>query len=497
MWLKKTEDLAVRYHERRESVEGFEKPFVMPTPQYLFYKTLFCYPLRAEQFFYMSLSEYTALLLASEKETAEEEGWESVRKAITSARKDGFVKDPPLVASEILPLRDGIEEVLSTYPINKILLYAELGKKYKTEWKWGHRKKSAIGSVLASKPIEWHEFQAIKYKTAYRDLLRMVHPKPSNETVERIWGWILGKRDPPTGKIKSYEEMRKLAGKGDYEKALRLAIDAYLPWEVLRSRIKIREVSSRELLREAIARLMTSNDIALQARTIESMVGSDFLMEIARKKDFSLNAGARTAIGLESEASEIFFEKTRMKKEEFEKLLPEKPERIISLVDTSGSMRGPRIQSAVRILMPFRDIIEKFYEFNEVVGQIELRTLQDFRFLTRLPRNGTRLYDSIIEVSEMERLTENDLLFVITDEQENFSSSRLEDVLKLKARIALAIVAPYPADMLLKTPHTRIVAYPASDPDAFIASARIIMAGKIAESRKVVKLAELIPLAYT
>jgi len=242
---------------------------------------------------------------------------------------------------------------------------------------------------------------------------------------------------------------------------------------------------------------MTSNDVALQARTIESMVGSDFLAEIAKKKDFSLNAGARVAIGLESEASEIFFEKTRMKKEEFERLLPEKPERIISLVDTSGSMHGPRIQSAARILMPFRDIIEKFYEFNETVGQIELRTLQDFRLLTRLPRNGTRLYDSIIEVSEMERLTENDLLFVITDEQENFSSSRLEDVLKLKARIALAIVAPYPADMLLKTPHTRIIAYPASDPDAFIASARIIMAGKIAESRKVVKLAELIPLAYT
>jgi hypothetical protein len=160
-------------------------------------------------------------------------------------------------------------------------------------------------------------------------------------------------------------------------------------------------------------------------------------------------------------------------------------------------MRGPRIQSAARILMPFRSIVEKFYEFNEVVGQIELKTLQDFRNLTRLPRDGTKLYDSIIMVSEAERLTEDDLLFVVTDEQENFSNSRLEDVLRLKARIALAVVAPYPADMILKAPHTRIVAYPAADPDAFIASARAIMAGKVAESRKVVRLAELIPLAYT
>jgi hypothetical protein len=497
MWLKKTEDLAARYHERRESVEGFEKPFVMPTPQYLFYKTLFCYPLRAEQFFYMSLSEYTALLLASERETAEDEGWESVKKAITSARRDGFVKDPPLVASEILPLKDGVEEVLSTYPINKILLYAELGRRYKAEWRWGHRKKSAIGSVLASKPVEWHEFQAIKYRTAYRDLLRMVHPRPPDEAVEKIWGWVLGKRESPTEKIKSYEEMRKLAGKGDYEKALRLAIDAYLPWEVLRSRIKIREVSSGELLREAIAKLMTSNDVALQARTIASMAGTDFLMEIAKKRAFPLNATARAAIGLEGEAGEVFFEKAKMERGEFEKLLPERPERIVSLVDTSGSMRGPRIQSAARILMPFRSIVEKFYEFNEVVGQIELRTLQDFRNLTRLPRDGTKLYDSIIMVSEAERLTEDDLLFVVTDEQENFSGSRLEDVLRLKARIALAVVAPYPADMILKAPHTRIVAYPAADPDAFIASARAIMAGKVAESKKVVKLAELIPLAYT
>jgi len=497
MWLKKTDEIATRYHERRESVEGFEKPFVMPTPQYLFYKTLFCYPLNAEQFFYMSLPEYTQLLLASERETAEEEGWESVRRAIVSARKDGFVKDPPLVATQILPLRDGIEEVLSTYPISKILLYAELGKKYKAEWRWGHRKKSAIESVLTSKPTEWHEFQAIKYKTAYRDLLRMVHPKPSDETVERVWGWVLGKRDPPTEKIKSYEKMRKLAGKGDYEGALRLAIDAYLPWEVLRSRVRIREISSKELLREAMARLMTPNDVALQARTIESIAGPDFLTEIARKRTFPLNAAARAAIGLESEASEVFFEKAKMKREEFERLLPERPRRVVSLVDTSGSMKGPRIQSAARILMPFRDIVEKFYEFNEVVGQIELKTLQDFRNLTRLPRDGTKLYDSIITVSEAERLTESDLLFVVTDEQENFSSSRLEDVLKLKARVALAVVAPYPADMILKAPHTRIVAYPAADPDAFIASARIIMAGKLAESRRVVKLAELIPLAYT
>ena len=499
-WLG-TERISGIYHAVRQAREGFVKPFVQPTPQYLFFKTLFCYPLRGESYYYMSLDEYTRVLLASEREVARLEGWQRVAEAALRARRDGFVKDPPLVAAEIFPDARAIAELLSTYPVAKMLLYAEIARKRKEYgWAWGHGKKRAVEMALASKPLEWHELQAVKSPRALRDLLRLVHPKPPSEEVSKIWRWALGKGDPPTPRIRAYEEVRKLAAEGRRAEAVEKAAEAGLPWEVVRSRIGLRGLPSSVVARAA-ERLMTANDVALQARTLlDAGLDAGFVAQLVARRDVSLNAAARAAVGLLPlpscrEVAEAFFEKALLPRERFEALLPVKPRRVVALVDVSGSMAGPRLQSAARILMPFRKVFEKAYEFDEWTRPLSLDTLDDFAALAEKGGGGTRLYDAIIAVAQHERLGEEDLMFVVTDEQENYSRSALRDVMALDTNVVVAVVAPYPADMILKAPASRFVAYPGSDPDALIAAARLVTAGRLLESEKVVELTKLLPPA--
>ena len=64
--------------------------------------------------------------------------------------------------------------------------------------------------------------------------------------------------------------------------------------------------------------------------------------------------------------------------------------------------------------------------------------------------------------------------------------ARLQDALSLKTNIVEAVVAPYPADMILKIPVTHFVAYPSEQPNALVASARLVLAGRIVQSEKAV-----------
>jgi hypothetical protein len=498
-WLSGVRGISSAYHAVRQAKEGFVKPYVQPTPQYLYFKTLYCYPLRGESYYYMSLDDYTRVLVASERETAKLEGWQQVEDAALRARRDGFVKDPPLVAAEIFPKGHAVAELLSTYPAAKMLLYAEIARKRKEYgWTWGHMKKTAIERALASRPLEWHELQAIKHPDALRDLLRMTHPKPPSEEVSAVWRWALGKGEAPTPKTRAYEEVRKLAAEGRHAEAVEKAVEAELPWEVVRSRVGLSGLPS-SVVAKAAERLMTPNDVAMQARTLlDAGLDAGFVAQLVKRRNLALNAAARAAVGLLPscrEAAEAFFEKALLPRERFEALLPMKPKRVVALVDVSGSMFGPRLQSAARILMPFRQVFEKAYEFDEEVRPLSLDTLDDFDALTRKEGEGTRLYDSIITVARHERLGEEDLLFVVTDEQENYSRSSLQDVMALNTNVVEAVVAPYPADMILKAPVSRFVAYPGSDPDALIAAARLVAAGRVLESEKVVELSKLLPPA--
>jgi len=486
---------------RRERAEGFVKPFVQPTPQYLLLKTLAAYPLRGEGFFYMGLREYTELLLIATRGVANAEGWAPVYDFTIRMRRTGLVKDPPLVSAQIWPDKARIKELLKLYPIPKMLLFLEIARRGRGDYGWGYgaRKKDAVVSALREMPFEWHELQAIKYPTAYRDVLRMLHPKPWGDDINRLWRWVVRKGDAPTDRARAYVEAVRASSPAD---AVKRAIEADLPWEVVRSRIGRLGAIPNELLFNAAVKLMSPFDLAMQAGVLTERLGEDQVEYLVRMRGrVPLSAGARAAIGLavqgRLEVANAFFEKVQLGREEFNKLLPATPKRVIALIDASGSMRGEEILAVARVLLPFTKVFEKAYVFNSdiegIIKQVPLSTLNDYLGLLNMPDGGTPLYDAIQKTITEEGLGEDDLLFVLTDEQENASKAPITVLSNIKTWVVLGVVAPYPVDMILKNPETRAIAYPARDPDSFIASAQLVTAKRLIESEGVVEISKLLP----
>lgn len=500
-WMNKTyKSISREYHTAREQAEGFSKPFVQPTPTYQLIKTLACYPLRGEDFFYMDLRKYAELLLVATKQVAETGSWDQVYNFAIAMRRIGLIKDPPIISAQIWPNKSRIADLLATYPANKMLLYAELARTFDMQysWGWGRRKKEAIATALATQPLRWHELQAIKHRHAFRDLIRMVHPRPPSQEISGIWRWAIKGGDAPTDKIDVYMRILKMQ---DADKAVRTAVDADLPWEVVRSRIGRLDALPPELLVEAAMKIMTPFDIAAQALSIVKRAGQEALSHVLASRRVPLSAGSRAALELYArgyrDAAVLFFERVKMGRSEFAELLPAAPRRIIALVDISASMYGNPIRSAISSIMPLIDVIDSMYLFNEGVSAYEgFRSLNGLMNLASMTRGGTALYDSMFYVANAERMTDDDVLLVFTDEQENASRlASMADVVSLKTRAVLMVVAPYPADMILKQDNTRAVAYPGSDPDAVLASMRLITSATVIESEGAVDLIRLLPPA--
>ncbi len=478
------------FHRRRMDTEGFRKPYLRPTPVYRFIRAVYTVPVRLEDFYYMGLGELTEYIVAATRDLAEERGEGAVVEIAAAARRQGLVKDPPLVVAEVLGHRNGVAEILSLdYPVTKILLYAEIARKGDT-FTWGRKKKTAIAETLAGKTLHWHELQAVKYRAKYRRLLRLVHPKPFSKELEAIWGWIAKRRrEPPTPFIEAYKRVAVLAEKGSLEAAVGEAIDAGLPWEVVRSRIGRYDRIRDSLLAEAAAKIMTGNDIALQARTLAERLGERKVAEIARVKPVSVEAASRAAINLSPAypgLAAVFAEKAMVPPERIyrEILGGWRPRRTVALIDVSGSMDGNGIERAARLYLSLSSIIDETYLFNYVYNPPkrvdvprDTRGLLDW--LTRLqgePCAGTPLYDAVRTVGSS--LGEDDLLIVFTDEQENVSQSRLENILDIagKTNILLAIVVGYPTPMLppVAVRHGVAGAAVGHSYEAFAASARAL-----------------------
>ena len=190
-------------------------------------------------------------------------------------RKVGKVKNGILITSHLFTA-DEIADVLSDMPVTQLLKFADMARK-KREIFGGlsARKKKGIAKILNDWGVERNEFQAIKYRGTMRDLLKLVHPKPANATMEVIWGWVLKKKSPPTEKIEVAEKI--ISRKIDAETAVQLALEYNLPWELVRSHVSINEIPEY-LFEEAVYKLMTPTDRALQASIIARKLGTGFIM---------------------------------------------------------------------------------------------------------------------------------------------------------------------------------------------------------------------------
>lgn len=469
------------FHARRQNREGFRKPHFEDDPVFRLYKYLVAYPVRGQDLYYSSLGEYTSVLIESALEVMEELGEHELRGMLVGTRRLALVKDPPLVAAHVMGHAEAVADVLAEYPVPKLLLFAELARKKLLPPRaslWGRMKKRAISMALARHGLPWHEHQAIKYPAKYRDLLRMAHPRPPDPGINAVWAWLTGRAGPPTERARAYERIRR--GDGTPEELAELAIEHRLPWEVVRSRIGV-GVLPPELVARAAEEIMSPLDIAMQADTLASAMGPGALAELVRRRPVPYSYAAKAALGSRYDVvAEAFYEKAAMPREEFLRiagLLGWRPRRAVALIDTSGSMSGAGVLAAARIHMSLRRALDKTYVFNSCDGtrELELESLAEYRMLLASPRCGTPLYEAMRAVIDAERLGEDDLLVVLTDEMENASPWRVERYLPeyRRTNIAVVNVAAYPVSMLPKDGGT-IVSVPGPDPDAVVGATRIL-----------------------
>jgi len=450
----------------------------------------------------MKVGDYTNLLIALAKDVAEDKGWDFVKNLALLSRKEGLVKDPPLVVGELFPSRAMITELLSDYPLNKIYLYALIARKKLIPTTWGRMKKKAIQDTLNSKPVEWLEFQAIKYKNYLYWILKNLHPRPANEEISNIYGWVVGKKEPPSERARLRDLIASKTIKGN--EALAKAIEHRLPWEIIRGNVSVDELDE-SLFKEAVKKIFTAHDIATQLSTIARKLGveetkkivshrinhiplaplyraitgillspwyGEDLKDLARDLDKTMESRANQVLGqLKSVLSKTVASKT------------------IALIDISSSMEGKRIKTVIETLAPLYRAIDRFFVFNSEwdnkmrLSEISIKNIDDVTRLYMMTYGGTPLWEALVEVGNIAK-REDAVLLVFTDEQENVSK-RLPYEVELVLKDVPTIVlnpAPYPTDFIPKE-RGKIIGLPGSDINAVLSGLRIQQLNQLVQTR--------------
>lgn len=250
-----------------------------------------------KDFYHMSLSDYTRVILAWTLEAGSKAGWVKVSELLTIGRMLGLSKDPPLVAAHALD--------------------------------------------------------------------------PPNGGVEAIWGYVTGRRPPPTEMIEVVDAIT--SGRLSVVDAVERAIDVGASWEVVRSRVGL-EGLPPDLLREAAARLMSKWDVAMQAEGLAERLGEDAAIEVVRLKasgGLPASAAAKAALDLVTKYPKLASQLARAARATARALwatlagtgLAWKSGNVHYLVDVSCSMEGGPIDATARILIALG--VPESYVFNE------------------------------------------------------------------------------------------------------------------------------------
>jgi len=359
------------------------------------------------------------------------------------------------------------------------------------------------------------EFQAIKYKEYMRWIVKTIHPKPANDEVSKIFGWVVDKKDPPSdrARIRDMIAKKEIAG----NEALARAIDCGLPWEIVRANVSLDSVDA-SLFREAVRKIFSGFDIAMQLATIVRKLGIDEALKVvsSRLDHIPLAPLYRATVGIL--LSDRYSYETKSFARKLEEIARPRAEevlsrfksvvksdiasRIIALIDVSGSMMGRRIRAVVEMLAPIYRAIDRFYVFSGEgfagmrFEEVVIRSVDDVVGLTLLPRGGTPLWDALRTVGTIAR-REDAMLLVFTDEQENVSTSTPLDVEEVLKDVPTIVVnpAPYPTDFIPKE-RGKIVGLPGSDINAVLAGARILELQNIVQTEGRIELDALAKLGY-
>ena len=497
---------AREFHEKRQRAEGFQKGYVVPTPLWQLVKMAFLPPdgkvLARGGWFYEDLRTYAQRLRDIIVQNVNEVGWDVIRMVLLFARRYALVKDTAIIGALFAPV-DIAASLLLEFPPNQVLKYVDVARK--ARWfagGFGSQKKAVVRKVL----YEWAnderklQYYAVRYRDDMRHLLKVTHPKPPNSIAEQVWGWVVGRREPPTEYIRAADAIMRRSARG--VEAAQLALQHRLPIEIVRSNIGFEELPG-DLVVEMFKRLASPIGAYMQLSTVYEKAGLDGALEVARHfaGRVPLAYGFKAVFGLWKQGRQdlaVEVERVlqpRVSETVDEVLLPLKPQyrrkRAVALIDVSGSMNGPNIQHVAEVAYAMRGMFDLVLVFNGSImppRPIELRDLADVERLVNMPSDGTPLIDAMRHAIE-EAKQRDAMLFVFTDEMENASKSG--DVLKPDVPTIVFNAAPYPTEAVVKEVG-RVVGIPVLNIDIAIAAAKLTQLMQLEQTEAIEEIARLV-----
>lgn len=148
-------------------------------------------------------------------------------------------------------------------------------------------------------------------------------------------------------------------------------------------------------------------------------------------------------------------------------ILPFEQKKLKLIIDVSGSMSGRIIQDVAIMIAPLAGLAEQVIFFNNDAWEEEsgiLHTIEGLRRLIKMPEGGTNISAGLKAVKR----EENEVIVLITDEQEN----RVHDPIEESNVIPDIVInpLPYATHLDYKKPYMYI---PARTPDSFVAAYKL------------------------
>ena len=398
---------------------------------------------------------------------AADENPDFMARALVYARNEGFMRLQPLIGLAVLSLAAPRRFALVFDRV--VITVADLVEFTLALQSLGRGQGGRLVKKLACARLErLDEYEALKYSGegrgySLKDLLRVYHPKPGNETVQALFRYIAGKSGPDgpdpclLPRIAAFEKLKRLDVRENLSEAVELIRAGRIPWNALTGSVEsmspelwsalLPDMTLFSLLRHLAT--LARNGVFTQAEPqpgIEERFSNPETIRKAKILPFRfasawsmvdvpwLRRALEKAVELSADA------------------LPEIPGRTAVLLDISGSMSGQMLQAGALLAL---SILRK----SEGDTFIRLFNTESIPFATR-PGESILAAASRIEasggtntgVSVREMIASRvfcDTIVIVTDEQQN-TGSPFFNVLKgyrrkvnAEVRVFVVNVSPY------------------------------------------------------
>jgi len=498
-------EFARRFAERRAREEGFtleEHSFYVYDLETQFLAVLFTGYVK--NFYYMSGQEVLELSLPLHTAVSLKDP-EFYVSSLRAARELPAMKDQVMIGAINLsksPARVNPEvqvslvSLLASFPPNQIVKkYVNAKRRYRQVLGGlGSFEKKVLREVWNTWPPDLRAYYAAKYRRYVRDMVRTAHIPVEKE----IWDYVK--------KPLSYEGPNEYLAKVSRflrTKSTDLSFDhPKLPFNLVRSNLPKSEWTAW-ILENAD---LTGNTVVLQAKSLYSVFGDDFLPYLDRAvrsptvtSDRILKAmlACLDVEPLAYKLAEVYAEKVKRTYRRL--LLPLATPTISIVLDASGSMRPENLRGefgkALSVVAPFAPLVRQLVLFSDKAGVEDHNLLGTWRGITKLVRIASTKYNSSTCITcglklalEAVKSGEIDTVVIATDEQANVTVGEtkemdlIREILDAGAGVIVVNPTPYPVHVA-DVREERLVYVPAPNPESFAAALRLLQIRRVSEEK--------------